>query len=391
MLKPQRNSVVTMVIIVLSIVVLSFTGCTKPQEQKVIKIGVVGPLTGEGATYGDAMKRGVDLALDEINSAGGIAGKKIEAIYEDDKLSPKDGVNAFNKLSQFEKVPVVIGSASSSVSLAIAPVAEKNKVVLFSSISTADSLKDAGDFFFRNIPPNNIQATTAAYFIKNQLKLDKVVVFYQNSDYGVNMDKVFTQTFQSLAGSVVTHISYETGQADFKTSLFKIKEKNPGLVYIPGTYQENALIIKQAREIGLKSVFMSGDGAYSPQLLKIAGKTAEGFYITQMILPSKEKSSTLAKFYTSYETKYKQSPDVYSAYSYDAMKTIAKALSDCYAKQKGSACTGEDVKNALYKTEYEGVTGVTKFDNFGEPVDKFYSIYTVKNGDFVPVDWNPGK
>lgn len=390
-MRTVKTNITVILLVLIIIIAFASQGCIKQQDSNVIKIGVVGPFTGEGATYGDAMKRGIGLAIDELNNTGGISDKKIEAIYEDDKLSPKDGVNAFNKLSQFDKVPVVIGSASSSVSLAIAPVAEKNKVVLFSPISTADALKDAGDFFFRNIPPNNIQATTAAYFIKDYLKIDKVIVFYQNNDYGVNMDKVFTQTFQTLFGSVAEHVSYETGQADFKTSLFKIKEKKPGLVYIPGTYQENALILKQAREIGLKAAFMSGDGAYSPQLLKIAGKAAEGFYLTQMILPSNDKSPILKKFYASFEAKYKQSPDVYSAYSYDAMMTIAKALADCYSEQKGKACTGEDVKNALYKTQYEGVTGVTKFDNFGEPVDKYYSIYTVKNGDFAPVDWNPGR
>lgn len=380
--------------IILMLIILSclgIVGCSKQKGQDVIKIGVVGPFTGEGATYGDAMKRGIGLAIEEINLAGGVEGKKIEAIYEDDKLSAKDGVNAFNKLAQFDKVPVVIGSASSSVSLAIAPVAEKNKVILFSPISTADALKDAGDYFFRNIPPNNIQATTAAYFVKNHLKTDSVAIFYENNDYGVNMSKVFTQTFQGLNGKVLANLPYESGQSDFKNSLFKIKEKKPSVVYIPGTYQENALIIRQAKEIGINATFIGGDGAYSPQLLKIAGKAAEGFYLTQMSLPPKGNSPELTKFYERYETKYKQNPDVYSAYSYDAMKMIAKAFMNCYKTKETKECSEEYLKNILYDETYEGVTGTTKFDKYGEPVDKFYSVYLVKNGNFVPVDWNPAK
>ena len=277
----------------------------------IIRLGMVGPLSGEGATYGEAMKRGIDLAIEEINLAGGIEGNKLEVIYEDSKLTAKDGINAFNKLSQMAKVPVVFGAAASSVSLAIAPLANRDKIVLISSISTADSLRDAGEYFFRNIPANNIQAITAAYFIKEHLKKQNVAIFYENNDYGIDMSKIFANKFQEIGGNILINIPYESKKSDFKNSLYKIKQKNAEVLYMPGTYQENALIIRQTKELGINSILMGGDGAYSPQLIKIAGEAAEGFLCTLMAIPSKEKSSLVSEFYDKYEEKYKDDPNVY--------------------------------------------------------------------------------
>lgn len=365
------------------------------KASRIIKVGVIGPLSGEGATYGQAMKRGIDMAVEEINLSGGLESVKLVAIYEDSQLSPKGGINAFNKLSQMDKVPIVFGAAGSSVSLAIAPFAQKNKVVLFSSISTADTLKDAGEYFFRNIPPNKIQAITAAYFIKGHLKKQNTSIFYENNDYGINMSEIFSKKFGEIGGEILTNTSYESGQSDFKHQLYKIKAKNPQVIYVPGTYQENALIIRQARQLGMDAVFVAGDGAYSPQLIKIAGKAAEGFYCTLMSLPSKDKSSLVSQFDSKYRKKYGESPNVYSAYSYDAVKMVAEAIR-LYLELKKTCSvqglpSGKNLKDTLQKIWYEGITGITRFDSDGEPADKFYSIYTVKNGAFVHLDWFPEK
>lgn len=366
--------------LILLVAVSLIAGCGK-KELSEYKLGVIAPLTGEGASYGDAMKKGIDLAVEDINKSGGINGKQLIPIYRDSKLEAKEAINAFRYLVDVEKTPVIFGEAASSLSATLAPYANKDKVTLFSSISTADNLKDAGDYFFRNVPPNKNQAKTAAYFVRDYLKKTQVAVLYENNDYGVNMDAVFSGFFEKAGGKVVSHNSYESGQKDFKSVLVKVKAGNPEVVYIPGTYQGNALILRQAKELKIKAIFISGDGAYSPELLKIAGQAAEGFYCTLMSIPSRDKSPQVGVFFDAYTAKYKEEPNVYSTYSYDAVHMVVQAI-------KESGFIGEQIKNALYKVDYAGITGQTKFDADGE-VDKPYSLYTVKNGKFEVLPWVP--
>jgi len=350
------------------------------QESQTIKIGVIAPLTGEGATYGAAMRRGIDLGIEEINNKGGINGRKIQAIYEDDKLSPKEGINAFNKIARIQKIPVIIGSAASRVTLAIAPFAEKNKVVLLSPISTTDRLKDAGDYIFRNVPPNSYQGRTAAHFIREELKKERAAIFNKNDEYGTDLSEGFKEVFLSLGGRIVLQESYDPGQRDFKSNLIKIKSTQPDVIYFPGNYEESGIILKQAKELGIDAIFVGGDGSYSPELLKIAGKSAEGSYYTLMALPQVE-SDLIRNFKENFRKKYGEEPGVYDAYSYDALMIIVEAI-------KIGGYNSEGIKKALYSIEYKGVTGLTKFDEYGE-VDKPYAIYVVNQGKFVPYPWTP--
>lgn len=352
---------------------LGMLGCAK--KEKEIKIGVITPLTGEGATYGEATKRGVDLATEEINQKGGINGKKIRLVYEDDQIKPEVGTKVIQKLISIEKVPVIIGAFGSSVSLAIAPVAEKNKVVLFSASSTADALKDAGDYFFRNVPPNSKQGESAAEFAIEKLKAKNAAVLYMNNDYGISLAKAFENFFKQKGGSILITENYNPGDRDFRTQLSKIKDKQPSIVFYPGHYQESGLILKQAKELVIKSVFIGGDGSYSPELIIIAGDAAEGSYYTLMAMGYGVSDEEIKRFTDVFKSKYGVEPDVYSAYAYDALKIIAQAI-------QNGGYNSEGIKNALYRTkDFKGVTGTTSFDKFGE-VDKPFYIYKVKNGKF---------
>lgn len=356
------------------IISLGMVGCAK-KEENVIKIGVITPLTGEGATYGDATKKGLDLVVEEVGASGGINGKKIKLIYEDDQIKPESGVNAIQKLINVDKVPVIIGAFGSSVTLAIAPIAEKNKVVLFSASSTADAIKDAGDYIFRNVPTNSAQGKSAAEFAVNKLKVKKVAILYMNNDYGLSLKNSFEKYFAEMGGQTSVIDSYNPGDKDFKTQLGKIKNSKSDIVFYPGHYQESGLILKQAKEIGIKSIFIGGDGSYSPDLIKIAGNAADGSYYTIMAMGFGIADAEIAKFKAEFQKKYNQEPDVYSAYAYDALKIIANAI------PKGGY-TSEGIKAALYGTrDFKGVTGITSFDKNGE-VDKPFYIYVVRDGKF---------
>ncbi len=345
-----------------------------------LKIGVIAPLTGEGADYGNAMKQGIEMAIAEINAKGGINGRKLEAVYEDDKLQPKEGVSAFRKLVTMHKVPVIIGSAASRVTLSIAPVAEEQRVVLLSSISTADALRDAGDYIFRNVPPNRLQGRTAAQFVLQYLQRKRAGLIYKNDDYGASLAEAFRQYYREGGGTIVFDEPYGVDQQDFRPLLSKLKAAQPEVVFMPGNYQDNAIILKQARELGLTMPFIGGDGAFSTELIKLAGKAAENSYYTMMGVPKNERVEAFVRdFKSRYNTQ--EEPNVFVFYAYDAMMVVAKAI------EKGGY-NAEGIKNALYTVDHDGITGPIKFDQYGE-VDKSYSIYTVKNNQFVLLDWQP--
>lgn len=366
----MRNKILLGVILLL----LFAGGCTKKNDEE-IKIGVITPLSGEGATYGNATKRGVDLAVDEINQKGGIDGKKIVIVYEDDQIKAEVGTKAIQKLISIDKVPVILGAFGSSVSLAIAPIAEKSKVVLFSASSTADALKDAGDYFFRNVPPNSMQGKSAADFAIDKLGAKNAAILYMNNDYGVSLTKSFEEVFVQKGGNILIKENYNPDDKDFRTQLSKIKEKSPEVIFYPGHYKESAQILKQAKELGIKAKFIGGDGSYSPELIGIAGNSSEGSYYTLMAMGYGISDKEIKEFSEKFKTKYGEEPDVYSAYAFDAIKIIVKAI------QEGGYIS-EGIKNELYKMkDFKGVTGLTTFDKFGE-VDKPFYIYEVKNGKF---------
>lgn len=345
------------------------------KEPTVLKIGVVGPMTGEGATYGAAMKRGINLALEEINEEGGLLDKKIKAIYEDSKLMPREGINALNKLINKDGVQVVIGAAASRVTLNMAPFAEKSKVVLISSISTADKLKEAGDYIFRNVPPNLQQGISAAKFVANKLKVSDAAVFYKNDEYGISLSEAFIDYFKKIGKEILIIESYQPDETDFRNQLIKISKFNPEVVFFPGNYEDTGKILRQAKELGMKSIFIGGDGSYSPELINIAGDAAEGSYYTVMSLPP-NSDPIYSSFKKDYIDNYSQEPDVYSVYAYDAAMVIFQAI------KSAGEYNGTKIKDELYDIEYNGITGKIEFDKYGE-VKKEYAIYIVKNVEFV--------
>jgi len=350
-------------------------GCGN-QEKNTLRIGCITILTGDVATYGKETQQGLDLAIEESNKEKLFGNKKLEIIYEDDKIDAKTGVQAINKLINVDKVPVIIGAFSSRVTLAIAPIAEKNKVVLLSASATADAIKDAGDFIFRIVPPNRIQGSSAAKFIKNKLYKNNAAIYYVNDEYGVSLAKEFQNAFTAMNGKIIFNEAFTPGQKDFKTILYKIKNLNPDVIYFPGQAAETGLILKQAKEIGLNVTFVGGDGSYSPDLITIAGNTAENTYYTIMSMGFGVSDSLIHSFTGKFKRKYGIEPSVYSAYAYDAGKIISYVISK-------SEFTSESIKENLYKVRnYKGVTGYTTFDEFGE-VNKDFYVYVVKHGKFI--------
>ncbi len=306
-------------------------------------------MTGEGATYGASMKRGFDLAFD--------GDPNYKLLYQDSKFDGKLAVTILEKYISVDKINVIYGEAASGVTLAMVPVSKKNKVIQFSSIATSDDLQKSSPYFFRNVPRNSIQGKTAAEFIFKNIKLSEAAILKDNDEYGLNLAKSFADYFKTYGGKIVLDETYNSGDKDFKTQLTKIKSSGVKAVFIPGNYAESAIILKQAKELGIKVAFIGGDGSYSPKLLETAGSSAEGFYCT--IMGVDERNAFYNEFKSKFIAKFYQQPDVYDAYAYEAGIILRKAVSS----------VGDDpekIKNYLHQNTFSSLTGDLKFDSDNE-------------------------
>jgi branched-chain amino acid transport system substrate-binding protein len=329
-----------------------------------LKVGIIAPLTGDYSTYGQAMKNGFNLAFEN---------SKFKLIFEDSKFKSTDAINAFNKLVQIDKVEVVYGEASSKVTLSLAPEAQKQKKILFSSISTADDITNSGDFVFRNVPTNYLQGKVAAEYLIKKLKCKKIGILKDNDDYGNSLAKSFIEFSNKLGGKIVREDSYFKGNKDFKPQLMKLKSSNIDGLFIPGNYNETAIILKQMKELNIAIPIIGGDGSYSQDLITNAGNASEGFYLTHFKI--NEKSDFYISFKKKFIAKYNREPDVYESYAYEAGFILRTAL-----ESEGN--NSEKIKEYLYKTTFNSLTGPLKFDSNGDVIRDF-GVLRVKQGKFI--------
>ena len=341
-----------------------------------IKIGWIGPLSGDVAFYGQAIKNATDLAVDEINNAGGIDGRKIKILYEDAQMDPKAGVAALTKLANIEKVPIVIQAAGSSVMLAEAPIAEKNKVVLISPTASNDKIKYAGDYIFRNWPSDSYQGEVIADFAANTLRKKEAYILFINNDYGFGLKDVFSKQFTGLGGMIVGSDSYDEGATDFRSQLSKVKVSAKGIVFLASHYREAGLLLKQAKELGMKVQLIASDGCFAPEFIELSHGAAEGTIVANMRWHPESKDPIVSSFVAKYRNRFGKDPEVYAASSYDLIKIITIAI------ERGGI-TSDGIKNALYGIkDFPGVTGSTSFDNYGE-VRKDYEMFIIKDSKYI--------
>jgi len=369
------KKIFSLVVILLIICGLIWVSCQKKVEEKVVKIGAILPLTGDAAKYGESAKEGIELAIEEINAEGGVKGHKIEIIYEDSQGLPTTGVSAFQKLITSNRVPAVIGGLFSSVTLAIAPIANREHVVVLSPTSSAPAITKAGDYIFRNCASDIFEGKIMAEAARKTLGLSKVAIIYINNDYGVGIKDVFKKEFTALGGKILAEEAFDQGATDFRTQITKVKQANPEAVYIIG-YRELGSLLKQAKELGLNVQFLSTVMFEDPEILKIAGDAAEGVIYSARAYNPKSKEPIVKKFVEKYEMKYHKEPDIFAALSYDAVLILAKAM-------EIGGFTADGIKEAIYGIrDFQGVAGVTSFDENGDVV-KPAVLKIVRNSKFM--------
>jgi len=344
-----------------------------------VKIGVNYELSGAVATYGEASVQGIEMAIEEVNAAGGINGKQVELVKYDTKSEPAEATTLATKLMTQDKVITVLGPATSGSFKAQIPVALKNQIPVISGSATADDVTvDASGvkaYAFRVCFNDSFQGTAMANFASRKLNAKTAVIIEdKSSDYSKGLAENFTETFTAAGGQVVGTEAYVTNDKDFNAILTRIKGQQFDVVYLPGYYNEAGLIIKQARALGITAPVLGGDGFDSPTLLELAGADAlNDVYFTNHY-SSLDQSPKVVDFIAAFKAKYNTEPNAFNALGYDLAKFAVDGIG------RASELTGDAVKTALEQTEgFEGVTGTFSIDENHNPV-KSIVVIGLQNG-----------
>ena len=355
-------------------------GCGKSGEvakPETIKIGGMAPLTGALAIYGVTTTNGAELAVKEINENGGILGKKIEYIMLDTKGDSTEAVMAYNKLVD-EKVAGIIGEITSKPTLAVAEVAVQDNMPLITPTGTQVDITEAGPNVFRVCFTNPYQGKVLAITSKERLGADTVAVMLNNSsDYSDGITKAFIEESEKLGMKVMGVEGYSDGDKDFRPQLTKLAAMNPDVVLIPEYYEQAALIATQAREVGVKSIFVGSDGwdGIDKTLDKSSYSAIENSYFTNHF-SMEDQSEKIQNFLKDYREIYKEDPSAFSALGYDAIYMMKSAI------EKAGTTDKQKIVDALKGIEYDGVTGYLTFDDHNNPI-KAVTVLKIENGKYV--------
>lgn len=370
-------------VIALSGMLLSVAGCgktssptaTEPVANQEAKIGVISFLSGGGAAYGEAIKQGLDMAKEELNAKNKI---KINLLYEDSRGEKTDAINAANKLVNKDSVVGIIGPTLSGEMFAVGPIVNGAGVPIMGTSTTAEGITDIGEFVFRNALPESVAIPSAVKKAVDKYKLKTVALMYSNNnDFAVSGYKTFEKAVKDSGLQIVATETFADKDTDFSAQLTKIASLKPDAVMVSSLYQEAALVLKKARELGIKVPFVGGNGFNSPQLMKIAGTAAEGALVASPWFPAKNDAN-VKKFVEAYKAKYNKVPDQFAAQAYDALYIMSAALD-----KSGSATDRKKLRDSLAGIkDFQGVTGKFAFDAQRNPVMEA-TVLLVKDGQFT--------
>lgn len=358
--------------VVASALLLLTTGCPR-QDENVIRIGAVGPMTGDLSKMGVDLRNSVELAVEEWNKKGGVLGRKIVLLTADDQADPKQAVSIANKLINQNAVAVV-GHWNSNCSIPASKYYQDANIVMITPATTNPRLTQQGfKNIFRVCGTDDQQGKVAAEFVLKTLHPEKIAIIHDKTAYGQGL----ADYFKKAIGDRVK-IVYDGGiilrDPDYKAVLTTIKQSDPDLYFFGGIYPEAGRLVRQAKEIGLNIPMITGDGVYDPTFIKIAGKSAEGTYVTFGAEPA--GLSSAKAFLEAYKAKYGD-PGPYSIYAYDAANIVLTAI------ERTKATEGSKVAGMISRTVFHGAFGDISFDENGDVTKAPYVIWQVKGGKFV--------
>src|SRR6202047_937 len=355
-------------------VVLAVAGSAFAQDT--IKIGEFGSLTGDNASFGTSQNNGVQMAVEEINAAGGVLGKKIELTVEDNQTKQGETTTITRKLISQDHVVAIIGEVASSKTLEAAPIAQAAKIPLLATAATNPKVTQTGDYVFRVCFTDDFQAVVIARFVLEKLK-EKNVAFMTDvkQDYSVGLTNIAKDYLTKNGGNIVKEQSYSSGDKDFRAQLTDLKSANPDVIIITGYYPEASLIAKQGRQFGIKAVLAGGDGWDGSSLIPVGGSAIEGAFFSNHF-SFEDKSPLVQAFVQKYKQKYNVVPDVLAGLVYDAARLLADAIT------RAGTTDSHKLRAAIQETEnFPGVSGKITIGP-DRNAQKSAVIITIKDGAY---------
>lgn len=346
-----------------------------PANAASAKIGVISYLSGGGAAYGEAIRQGLELARDEINTQGKT---KIELVFEDSKGEKNEAINAANKLIHKDNVVAIIGPTLSGEMFAVGPITNQSGVPVMGTSTTAEGITEIGDFVFRNALPESLAIPHAVKKAKEKYGLKKVAVMYSNNnDWAVSGFKTFEKSLKENGIETLAVETFADKDTDYSAQLTKIATMKPDAIMLACLYQEAALIAKKAREMGITIPIVGNNGINSPQYIKSAGNASDNSVVASPWFPGKEDAG-VKKFVAAYKERFKKEPDQFAAQAYDALKIMASAL-----EKSGSNTDRKKLRDSLATIkDFPGVTGKFAFDAKRNPAMDV-TVLIVKDGQFI--------
>lgn len=327
-----------------------------------VTIGWMGPLTGDDAIFGASIKRGVELAQQDLDA------DDIKIVFADSKCEDEDAISVVNKLIDVDKVQAIIGEVCSSATLAAAPVAQSSGVVMISAASTSPKISQEGGFIFRTVPSEARQGSFGAKLVFDNGQR-KLAILYSNDEYGLGFNTVLADSFSSLGGEVVAFEPFESTGADLSPQLTRIKAAAPDAIYIVTNSQDSAIAaLLQIEKLGITATLYGSEGFKNPDIVAGAAAAAEGLTVTSVSFGSSE-------FIARHKQAYGESPGPFAAQGYDAFVAIARAI------ERG-ASHGPTIRDSLKSIEFEGASGYVTFDDHGDVAEN-YDVFIVKDGEFL--------
>jgi len=350
-----------------------------------ILIGVSGPLTGPNAQYGAQWKKGFDLALDEINGAGGINGRPLQYQFEDSQSDPKQSVVIAQKFVADARIVAELGDFSSTASLAASPIYQRAGLVQFGFTNSHPDFTKGGDYMWSNAITQKDAAPSLADYAIKDLGLRRIAVFNLNTDWGKTTLGLFAQRAKENGAEIVASQAYLADEKDFLSALTTVKNANPDGVVLISYYNDAALIAQQLRTQGLTYPIVADAASYSPEFIKLGGTAVDGVYMTSEFFPG-DKRAEVQSFVKAFKTKYNQEPDLFAAIAYDAMKIMAAAIEKGGPDRKGihdALGLLKDVPSVIY--------GKLTFNADRRVSTPSQTKIVIKNGQFVVWDGKPAK
>jgi branched-chain amino acid transport system substrate-binding protein len=361
---------------VLVSLMLATTATAQAQD---VSIGLVAPLTGPAASYGKDILNGTSLAIEEINAAGGIGGRKIVLLQGDDRGSPKDAANVAQTFVSDTKVLAMIGGATSTATFGAVPVAQKGKLPFMITLASHPDLTKEGDYIFRNSTTQEAEGPALAQLVTSCLGAKSVGIIHLNNDWALAMTKEFKKGLEPKGVKVLIEESYDIGDnIDYASKLTKVKATNPDVIWFGSQYNDLALVLKQAQRIDLGKVpLVASAGDHSTGLTDVAGTAANGLYLHTLFFTD-SNDPKVQSFVKKFQDKYKQAPNLFSAQAYDGMYILAREIKD-------GGFTRDGLQKALLSMKpYQGVGGAITFDpKTREAQGKTFTPLVVKDKAFT--------